>query len=85
MGEILCHRRETRRQTEDTNFAPQPGEFPSYSKNPAAVRFSRLNDAAGQEARSGTKEFVILFTGVSQMVTPEPFHPWFRSAALPYD
>ena len=32
MGEILWHRRETRRQTEKTNVALQPGEFPAYSK-----------------------------------------------------
>ena len=32
MGEILWHRRETRRQTENTNFALQFGECPVYSK-----------------------------------------------------
>jgi hypothetical protein len=32
MGEILWHRRETRRQTEKTNVALQPGEFRAYSK-----------------------------------------------------
>ena len=32
MGAILWHRRETRRQTEKTNFALQLGEFPAYSK-----------------------------------------------------
>ena len=32
MGEIVWHRRETRRQTEKTNFALQLGEFPAYSK-----------------------------------------------------
>jgi len=32
MGEILWHRRETRRQTEKTNLALQLGERPVYSK-----------------------------------------------------
>jgi hypothetical protein len=32
MGEILWHRRETRRLTENTNFALQFGERPAYSK-----------------------------------------------------
>ena len=32
MGEILWHRRETRRQPENTNFTLQPREFPAYSK-----------------------------------------------------
>ena len=32
MGEILWHRRETRRPTENTNFALQSGERPVYSK-----------------------------------------------------
>jgi hypothetical protein len=31
MGEILWHRRETRRQTEKTNLTLQSGEFPAYS------------------------------------------------------
>ena len=30
-GEILWHRRETRRITEKTNFILTPGEFPAYS------------------------------------------------------
>ena len=34
MGEILWHRRETRRQTEKTNLTLKPGESPVYSKNP---------------------------------------------------
>jgi len=38
MGEILWHRRETRRQTEKTNVALQPGEFPAYSK-PRSSRY----------------------------------------------
>ena len=32
MGEIRWHRRETRRQTEKTNFTLTFGEFPAYSK-----------------------------------------------------
>jgi hypothetical protein len=32
-GEILWHRRETRRQTAKTNFILRPGEFPAYSKS----------------------------------------------------
>jgi hypothetical protein len=32
MGEILWHRRETRRQTENTNFALRLGSCPTYSK-----------------------------------------------------
>jgi hypothetical protein len=31
-GAILWHRRETRRQTENTNFALPSGECPAYSK-----------------------------------------------------
>ena len=31
MGEILWHRRETRRQTEKTNFILTSGKFPAYS------------------------------------------------------
>jgi ferredoxin len=32
MDEILWHRRESRRPTENTNFVLQPREFPAYSK-----------------------------------------------------
>ena len=32
MGEILWHRRETRRQTENTNVALPSGECPAYSQ-----------------------------------------------------
>ena len=32
MVEILWHRRESRRTTENTNFVLQPWESPSYSK-----------------------------------------------------
>ena len=32
MGEILWHRRETRRKTENTNVALRSGECPVYSK-----------------------------------------------------
>ena len=35
-GEILWHRRETRRQTAKTNFILRPGEFPAYSKKSSA-------------------------------------------------
>ena len=34
MGEILWHRRETRRQTEKTNLTLTSGESPVYSKKP---------------------------------------------------
>ncbi len=33
MGEILWHRRKSRRQTEKTNFILTSGEFPAYSKS----------------------------------------------------
>jgi hypothetical protein len=35
MEEILWHRRESRRQTEKTNFFLQPREAPAYSKKMA--------------------------------------------------
>jgi hypothetical protein len=34
MEEILWHRRETRRQTENTKLILQPGESPVYSNSP---------------------------------------------------
>ncbi len=34
MDEILWHRRETRRQTENTKLILQPGESPVYSNSP---------------------------------------------------
>jgi len=34
MDEILWHRRETRRQTENTKRILQPGESPAYSNSP---------------------------------------------------
>ena len=39
-GVILWHRRETRRQTENTNITLKPGESPIYSKN-STVRDER--------------------------------------------
>lgn len=36
MVEILWHRRETRRQTENTNFNLQHSEEPAYSPTPSA-------------------------------------------------
>ena len=42
MGEILWHRRETRRQTEKTNFALTSGEFSAYSKTLAALPLTQI-------------------------------------------
>jgi len=36
-GEIMWHRRETRRQTENTNIALPSGECPVYSKPPSII------------------------------------------------
>ena len=43
MGEILWHRRETRRKTEKTNVALQLGECPVYSKRRALDRRRALD------------------------------------------
>ena len=42
MGEIRWHRRETRRQTEKTNFALTFGEFPAYSKKLAELPLTQV-------------------------------------------
>ena len=54
MGDILWHRRETRRQTEKTNLILPFGEFPAYSKvtwqcSPA-VREPRMREALPSKA-----------------------------------
>ena len=41
MDEILWHRRESRRQTEKTNFVLQLRESPAYSKTERLWGFSR--------------------------------------------
>ena len=45
MGEILWHRRETRRQTANGNLALKSGECPVYSK-PSSVRIPYATFAA---------------------------------------
>jgi hypothetical protein len=43
MAEILWHRRETRRQTENTNFAPiAPEDLSQLDKYPNALLYQRL-------------------------------------------
>jgi hypothetical protein len=52
-GEIMWHRRKTRRQTENTNFALPSGECPVYSKRRS--RYRTLGDLWGVP-RSGLWE-----------------------------
>ena len=58
-GEIVWHRRETRRQTEKTNLTLQLGERPIYSK-PCLPRYARCavreiggDSTAGEEMTGG--------------------------------
>jgi len=45
MGDMLWHRRETRRTTENTNFALQSGECPIYSKpRPSSEQLTETKD-----------------------------------------
>ena len=44
MGEILWHRRKTRRKTEKTNFALKLGECPIYSKRARRMEFDELSN-----------------------------------------
>ncbi|MGB5830725.1 MAG: hypothetical protein WBG92_01870 [Thiohalocapsa sp.] len=48
MGEIVWHRRETRRQTEKTNLTLQLGERPIYPVRFDPVRFQRFGSGLGE-------------------------------------
>ena len=52
MGEILWHRWETKRQTENTNFALQFGERPTYSKLDANATCAMMHRVSCKAANS---------------------------------
>ena len=59
MAEILWHRRESRRQTEKTNFDLQSREAPAYSKNGEENRngiFGMSQESCGFRGHAGTHE-----------------------------
>ena len=62
MDEILWHRRETRRQTENTQRIRQPGESPAYSNSPDIKRRTKVavrNDAERRPCPHGGKAAVL--------------------------
>jgi len=53
MDEIVWHRRETRRQTENTKRILQPGESPAYSNSPEIKRRTEVAVRNVAERRPG--------------------------------